>query len=386
MGPVRWDQDKGLSDEERSRSAKYYCVECDYGWTPGERLAAIEKGEWRAHAPFSGVAGFWISELYSPWKSLAEIVLDFLNKKNNSEDLRTFINTSLAENWQDKGEAPADELLYERARRERYSRGTVPMAGLLLTAGVDVQKTYLQVEIVAWGRGKESWSIDYRVLDGNPQQPAVWDQLAEVLNETFPHESGLEMAIAKMAVDSSYATNDVYAWVRSVGDRALAVDGRPNGSVPVLHPSSVDVTIRGRKISNGLKIWPVATGLLKSELYGWLMLKAPADEDLDNGECHPPGFCHFPPYDAEFFRQLTAERLVTRFVRGYPRPEWQKSRDRNEALDCRVYARAAAYVMGLDRFRSSQWDAMENKFSRERKGEARQLAMSLPILSNDPYL
>lgn len=383
---VRWDQAKGLSDEERARSAKYHCVECDAGWSEGQRLDAIEKGEYRAHAPFSGVAGFWISELCSPWKALWEIVLDFFGKKNNPGDLRTFVNTSLAENWQDKGEAPADELLYERARRERYGRGTVPMAGLLLTAGVDVQKTYLQVEIVAWGRGKESWSIDYRIIDGNPQQPLVWDHLAELLNETFPHECGLEMPISKMAVDSSYATNDVYTWVRSSGERAIAVDGRQNGSVPVSHPSTVDVTIRGRKISNGLKIWPVATGLLKSELYGWLMLSSPADEDLDKGECYPPGFCHFPPYNAEFFQQLTAERLVTRFVKGYPRPEWQKTRERNEALDCRVYARAAAYIMGLDRFRGSQWEAMENMYSRTRQSQPRQLAMAMPILSNDPYL
>lgn len=364
-GQVRWNQEPGLSAEERARSAHYHCQSCEAPWSEADRLAAVEVGEWRSNAPFFGVAGFWISELYSPWKSIYEIVLDFLGKKSNAEDLRTFINTSLAENWVDKGEAPADELLYERARRERYTRGTVPRDGLFLTAGVDVQKTYLQVEVVAWGRGKESWSIDYRVIDGNPQQPEVWDKLTELLNETFPHESGLAMPIARMSVDSGFATNDVYAWVRNAGERALAVDGRQTGSVPVGHPSQVDVTVGGRKITNGLKIWPVATALLKAELYGWLMLSAPADEDLDNGECYPPGFCHFPPYDAEFFRQLTAEHLVTRYVKGYPKPEWQKTRERNEALDCRVYARAAAYVIGLDRLKESDWARLDLQMNQQ---------------------
>lgn len=358
---VRWDNSKSLSNEERARTARYHCQFCDQPWDDAERWAAVDKCEWRAQATFSGVAGFWISELYSPWKQLRDIVRDFLDKKDNPGDLQTFVNTSLAENWTGKGEAPADELLYERARRERYERGNVPAGGLFLTAGVDVQKTYLQAEVTAWGRGKESWSIDYRVLDGNPQQPEVWRKLAALLNETFPHESGLQLPIAKMAVDTGYATNDVYAWVRAQGGRAIAVDGRTGGSVPVAHPKPVDVTIAGKKISNGLKLWPVATGLLKSELYGGLMLSAPTDAELDNGIPYPPGFCHFPPYDAEFFQQLTAEQLVTRYVKGYPKPEWQKTRPRNEALDCRVYSRAAAYVVGLDRFKDEQWRELEGR-------------------------
>lgn len=380
-GQVRWDQTAGLSIEDRARSAAYHCQECDKAWTEGDRLAAIEVGEWRPQAPFSGVAGFWISELYSPWKSMYEIALDFLTKKGNSEDLRTFCNTSLAENWQEKGEAPDDERLRLRAAMERYERGTVPFGVLFLTCGVDVQKTYLQVEIVGWGRGKESWSIDYRTIQGNPQQPEVWAKLDELLNETFPHVAGLQMPIAKMAVDTGYATNDVYSWIRTTGDRALAVDGRPGGSVPVAFPSSVDVTVRGRKLTNGLKLWPVATGLLKSELYGWLSLDAPTDEELDADPpaIFPPGYCHFPRYDAEFFKQLTAERLVARLVKGYAKPEWQKTRERNEALDCRVYSRAAAYVVGLDRFREANWADMETQIVNE---SARKPAPAVLTASN----
>ncbi len=251
------------------------------------------------------------------------------------------------------------------ARRERYERGRVPEGGLFLTAGVDVQKTYLQAEIVAWGKGKRSWSVDYRVLEGNPYGPEVWIKLTALLNETFPNEAGVEFPIVKMAVDTGYATNEVYQWARGSGERVIAVDGRDRGSVHVGFPSLVDVTVRGRKIANGMKLWPVATPLVKSELYGWLMLSAPTDEELAAGDDYPPGYCHFPQYDGEFFKQLTAEHLVTRLVKGYPKPEWQKTRERNEALDCRVYARAAAYVSGLDRLKDETWKTLEQRAARK---------------------
>ena len=67
-------------------------------------------------------------------------------------------------------------------------------------------------------------------------------------------------------------------------------------------------------------------------------------------------FAHFPEYDTEYFKQLTAEQLVTKIVKGYPKREWQKTRDRNEALDCRIYARAAAIALGIDRWSESKWE------------------------------
>ena len=59
-----------------------------------------------------------------------------------------------------------------------------------------------------------------------------------------------------------------------------------------------------------------------------------------------PGAIHFPRrLDADYFRQLTAERVVTRFEKGRPIRSWQPKRDgeRNEALDTFVYAHAALH-------------------------------------------
>jgi phage terminase large subunit GpA-like protein len=107
-----------------------------------------------------------------------------------------------------------------------------------------------------------------------------------------------------------------------------------------------------------VKVWPLATGMLKSELYGWLKLERPA---VESGEPHPPGYCHFCQMPEEFFKQLTAEQLVARVVKGYRKLEWVKTRERNEALDTFVLCRAAAAQFGMDRFSERHWKALEQQ-------------------------
>jgi len=138
----------------------------------------------------------------------------------------------------------------------------------------------------------------------------------------------------------------------------LATKGYETGSAPIGQPSAVEVNLAGRRSKRGVKVWPVATGMLKSELYGWLKLERPTAE---SSVPHPPGYCHFPQMPEEFFRQLTAEQLVPRVVKGYRKLEWVKTRERNEALDTFVLARAAAAQFGMDRFSARHWKALEEQ-------------------------
>jgi phage terminase large subunit GpA-like protein len=255
-------------------------------------------------------------------------------------------------------------------RRESYRIGVVPEPGLLLTAGVDVQKDRIEVEVVAWGRDKVSWSVDYQVIEGDTARPEVWAQLDEVLAKDWPHASGHTLPVRVMCVDAGYATQDVYAWARkhpqaSWGPAgaaarqprtAVAVKGRDRDTALLLSVSKADAGGKRR----GLRVWSVGTPVAKGELYRWLKLEWPTEEALAEGASYPPGACHFPQYGDEYFRQLTAERLVTRIVKGFLRGSWEKEPGRrNEALDCRVYARAAAAIYGLDRFEERHWRRME---------------------------
>lgn len=325
----------------------------------------IEAGEWRAEQPehFTDQnrhASFhiWAGYSYSPNATWGQLAAEFIKAtRGGAITLKTFINTVLGETWQDRGEAPDWERLMRR--RDVYPIGTAPAGVLFLTAGVDVQKDRLVYEVVGWGRGKTSWSIDYAILPGDTADldQGPWPQLDALLARAFSHAGGVELPVRMLAVDSGYNTQQVYAWARRHPmSRVIAVKGQAMGGAFIGPPTPVDVSDRGRKLRRGYKVWPVVGGIAKSELYGWLRLELPTD-----GGPAPAGFCHFPEYGEDYFRQLTAEQLMPhKTARGFIRLEWTLIPGRaNHALDARVYARAAAAVLGLDRFAEADWQALE---------------------------
>jgi phage terminase large subunit GpA-like protein len=281
----------------------------------------------------------------------------FEKAQSNPTLLQVFVNTVLGETWTQMAEAPDWQRLYDR--REDYRLGVVPLGGLFLVAGCDVQRDRLEVQVTAYGRGRENWLVDYVVIDGDTSLPEVWNRLTDLLNRVYPHQAGVELGIVKMAVDSGYATQQVYSWVRRQGPgRVLATKGYETGTAPIGQPTAVDVMVTGKRSKRGIKVWPVATGMLKSEFYGWLKLERPT---VESGQPFPPAYCHFPELQEEFFRQLTAEQLVPKVVKGYRKLEWVKTRERNEALDTFVLGRAAAAQFGMDRFTERHWRVLEEQ-------------------------
>jgi phage terminase large subunit GpA-like protein len=340
---VRWDG--ALAREKQAASACYHCAGCEAPWDDVLRWRAIHSGRYRATATFNGIAGFRVSGLARLGTRISALVQEFLDKAGSPETLKTFVNEQLAELWEEKGEAPDWEKLMSR-RESTYRLGEVPLGVLFLTAGVDVQQRWLEGYVYGWGRGKQRWVVDHWRIEKSPYEQEAWTELTEQLNRTYHRPGGADFAIVRFAIDSGHATQEVYAWARQQGtSRVMAIDGRPSGVALVGAVSQVDVTVRGRKVSRGGKLWPINVSMAKSELYGLLGKDRP-----EAGEPFPPGWVHFPSdIDDEFFKQLTAEQLVTHVVKGYRKTEWQKTRERNEALDCAVYARAAASVFGMDR-------------------------------------
>jgi phage terminase large subunit GpA-like protein len=360
---MKWDQPDG-SD------AHFVCSSCGGVIEEKDKRGIIERGEWRAAAPFTGHASFhiWAAYSYSPNATWAQLVAEYLAaNREGVEQLKTYVNTVLGETWKDKGEAPDWERLYER--RETYPAGTCQRSVLFLTAGVDVQKDRLVYEVVGWGRGKRSWSVDAFVIPGDTSDESAagpWSKLDALLERSFHHELGADLRIAKLAVDSGFNTQVVYNWARRHGlSRVIAVKGTDRAGMLLGTPSKVDVTRGGKRI--GYRVWPIGTPVAKSELYGWLKLPRPTDAAIAAGEVHPPGFCRFPQYDEEYFKQLTAERLVgQRIHTGFVIYVWElQPGHENHFLDCRVYARAAAAVFGVDRFSESDWAALEKAIGHE---------------------
>lgn len=341
----------------------FECEACKALIPEHAKTVMLERGQWIPEAPeLSGkVRGYHLSALYSPlgmfsWQEAASSFVA-AHAKNDAERLRVWVNTVLGELWKDKMDPPDWKRLY--LRRESYQRGTVPEGGIFLTAGVDVQADRIHVEVVAWGRDLESWSVDYRIIPGKPELPEVWEGLEAIMRARFPHERGMVLPVQMFAVDSSAFTSLVYQWVRrQPRSRVMAVKGRETlrMTVGVPSPAEAEMTgkIRGR--IRGVLLWPVGTDVAKEELYAWLKLEQPLAPEDDG---YPAGWCHFPEYDEGFFQELTAEAVEVRTVRGYRRQAWVKTRPRNEALDCRVYARAAAAAIGINRWTEDEWDFLE---------------------------
>lgn len=345
---VKWDKDK--NGKPLPHTAYYECEHCEAHLTDADIIWMVRRGEWRATAAFNGKAGFHINELYSPWVKLSETVENFLESHKDPELLKVWTNTALGEIFEERGDAPQWERLY--MRREKYEIGRIPAGGLLLVAGADVQKDRVEVEIVAYGRGRQSWSIDYRIISGGTAT-GEWRQiLDDLMQERFPHELGGSAPIRMIAVDSGFDTQAVYNWVRKYPpNRAMAVKGIHSLGAILGTPRLVDVMIDGKKMTKGAKFWPVGVSVLKTELYGLLRLEKKEDGTF------PDGFCHFPEYDEEYFKGLTAEEMHI-IARGF---EWKKIRERNEPLDIRNYARAGATAYGIDRFTEDTWKALENE-------------------------
>jgi phage terminase large subunit GpA-like protein len=361
---LRWERGE---DGNFPDTAAYVCESCEVPIPEHHKTWMLEHGEWRAMAEgASRTAGFHLSSLYSPigwrsWKDVAAAWESAISKEAGSAAaIKTFKNTELGETWVEEGEAPDWQRLLER--REDYRIGTIPVGGLLLSAGADVQKDRIEVSVWAFGRGKESWLVEHRVLMGDTARDEVWKALASVLRETWTHETGCQLGLGRLALDTGFATQEAYAFVRSVRDpRLMAVKGVARGAALVGTPTAVDATSGGKKLRRGIKVFSVAGGIAKLEFYNNLR-KAP--EVAEDGVTirYPAGFVHLPKVDAEFLQQLCAEQLITRRDRnGFAIREWQKMRERNEALDCYVYARAAAAASGLDRFEDRHWRELERQ-------------------------
>ena len=322
-GNVRWDEGK-------PESAHYVCEDCGAVWDDADRIRAIRAGKWVAEEPGKRVAGFRLSGLYSPWTPLESAVRDFLEAKKQPATLRVFVNTFLGEVWEEQGESVDDYQVAER--REEFGE-TLEKSILLLTAGVDVQDDRLEVEIVGWGKDEESWSLDYRTLYGDPSSPAVWQDLDNILGQQFEREDGKILTIRSVCIDSGgHHTNSVYTYVRPrEGKRIFAIKGVGGTGKPIV----------GRPSTNNIgkiRLFPVGVDTAKEILFSRLRITEPG-----------PGYCHFPMSRTdEYFRQLTAEKQVTRYHKGFARREFVKTRPRNEALDVRVYAMGALAILNLN--------------------------------------
>jgi phage terminase large subunit GpA-like protein len=372
---VIWDKDHGQTVQERANSAQYLCGHCREPWTEAQRRESCRTTlEWRAHAPFNGVAGFWVNHLYSglPAHSLSSLALEWLNCVDERQGRKDFINTHLAELWEEEGERPDHYKLMAQAEDYRMGQDcTVPAKAVFLTAGADIHPKRIECQVLAHGPDDNTWAIDYEVIElfepnGAPKMtsaPEYQAALREILNREYRHASGVRIPIIAMAVDMGHNPDFGYEFskqfpqpsygsfgVNVVSPRTvICIQGYDLEHMNAIHSYTTREAARQRKgASQGrdLPIVKLGTGYLKQKFYS-------AVHSKDVKRIHLPRW-----QPEEYFRQLTAERRVTIGTRV----TWRKEYPRGEALDTWVYADGARACFRGDKFGDAHWQRIRDKF------------------------
>lgn len=265
------------------------------------------------------------------------LVREFIAASKDRSKLKTFVNTTLGETWEeDEGERTDAEVLYRR--REKYS-APVPAGGLCLVAGIDTQDDRFEVQVDAYGVGEERWSIDYFRLFGDPARATIWDKLEEILRRTYQREDGAVLQLMLACQDKGgHYTDEVNRFSKRMGTRFLIpIHGSKYRNRPV-------AMMPRKKDKAGCYGTEVGTDTAKTLLYQRYQV---AD--------HGPGYVHWPivgpreedpnPFDRAYFDGVTAEERVKRWRAGVPEMVWDAKKRRNEPTDCSVYSLAAIRIL-----------------------------------------
>ena len=332
---VVWESN---NSEHKPETAKYFCEECGAGITDGQKLAILDKGYWQASMPFDGHASFHLNELYSPFRKFEDIVRSFLEKKETN-DLKSFVNISLAETWEELGTKVDPNSLI--ARVEEWDM--LPDNCFFITAGIDVQLDRLEIQTVGFGVGEESWILDYKIFYGHTDEPRVWHQLSEYLDtKKFTHRVVGTLSIESSCLDTGgngNMTSRAYEYVRTrpMG-KPFAIKGKGGGGIPFY----TKPTLKLEKGKRSLHLFILGVDEGKNVVYNRL-----GREDRQG-----VGVIHFKRSicDEIYFGQLTAETRIVKHQKGFPKYEWHNiaTDKRNEALDTYIYALGALRIMNID--------------------------------------
>lgn len=324
---------------KRPDSTAYRCEHCSRLIDEHHKSFMLEYGHWVHEDQENPVRSFFVNALYMPygwplnWAEIARRHLKATKRSKGGDQraFKAFVNTILAETWQEKGERIERHDLMKR--RETYA-APCPDGVLVVTGAVDVQDDRLEAEKVGWGLGEESWSLGYKQFFSKPSQMAVWDACAAWLQEPLTHECGIAMTVQNLLVDTGgHHTQEAYEFVKRYrGGRICAGKGSSTMGDPIV-PARPSKQKKSR-----MYLYLIGTVAAKDTLFPRMQI-----------DTFGPGYLHFPDYpeyDEEYFEQLTSEEKNLKYTRGVLiGRSYSKTRSRNEALDLKVYNLAALKIL-----------------------------------------
>jgi phage terminase large subunit GpA-like protein len=313
---------------------------------------------------------------YSPFESWTRIWHAGVESKGDAAKEKDFVQQTLGEAYEMKAQASHEALL---EAREDYAPRRLPLRAVLMTGAADVQKNRIEWAVWAWGLHSEGWLVDRGVIEGDPEQDAIWDKLDAVTRQAYPGASGLPVPVSAWGVDSGYLSPKVYGFTTRTAGRVFATDGnpRPDG-LPVGTPRRVKAKDQFGRLLAQATLYPIGQFGLKSTVYAGFEAVCRGPDEKGR---FPPGALHLARdlVDEAYARQLTAEVLIDpkavatgnarRALMEKPgdRRQWMRRPGQpNEALDIAVICRALAWYRRVDEMTETTF----NRLVSERHGVA----------------
>ena len=333
FGQLKWPEATTQEEIKREGAARYVCEHCPAEWTDTDKDLAVHNGEWQAekgkHIKRPRTIAYHLPSFISPDVSLSEIVSVYMQSKNDKAKLIDFYNDYLAEPFVEsqQGDNLKEDDLYQRRYKFAPDGAAwqIPMNACILSAYADIQANRVEVCVIAWGQGYESWIIERAILPGDFAQEQVKGDLDRFLQKEYLHESGAKLRLVTAGIDSGYLAPEVYRFVRprQLGRRIYATKGASTVGKPLI--SITDPRKKKGKDKGRVTLINIGTETAKDTLFARLQIESPG-----------PGYVHFSDaLDYDFFKQLCAEQCLTKYKGGRPYRVWEKKRQdiRNEALD-----------------------------------------------------
>lgn len=326
---IRFPKDEGMSYADRAELAAYVCQKCGGIITDNDKHNMLRLGEWRTvrhNTKYARKVAFWLNTLYSPFVRWAQIAKEFLTSKDDPEEFQNFVNSWLAEPWEDTKLKTSSDLVLER--QTELPALTVPSWTKMLTAGVDVQESSLYWSIRAWGDYLTSQNIAHG-------QALSFGEIDRVMNLEYYTEEGVPFIVRLCLVDSGDQTDEVYDFCVLHSDWALPVKGSSHAQLSHYKLSKIN---REGSSANGMTLVLVDGSKYKDMIAGRMQ--------KPNGK---GSWMVYEGCDEEYAQQVTAEHKVNVKKNGVVRQEWtpKHSHADNHYLDTEVYALAAADILGV---------------------------------------
>lgn len=337
-----------LSITEKAASARYVCQECSCIIENKHKPAMLRKGKWIAVKKTckgnAASVSFWINSLYSFFVSWEDAAKEFLESKDDPERLQNFVNSWLAEPWEDTKLKTNADLVMER--QTEYEAFEVPDYAKLLTAGVDVQETSLYWTIRAWGDYQTSQTIAHG-------QAVSFREIEQIMNLEYVKRNKEKLTVDLVLIDSGDQTDAVYEFCAGNSDWALPCKGT----------DSKDAHYRISKINKsdsrayGMRLVLVDGGRYKDSIAARMRRENGVGSWMVYHGC-----------DWNYAEQVTAEHKVNvKNGNGKTVLKWvvKKSHAENHYLDAEVYAYAAGDIMGIRRMHLNEIAEEEPEIKQE---------------------